>query len=486
MNGPLRRLAFALLTGLALLLVNVTYIQVVRGPSYRDDARNPRVLLARSEKERGTIVDRNGDVLAQSVPAQSDQQAFARVYPYGSAFVHSVGLSSFLFGDRGLEDAYAGELRSKQDLTISDLVSALLGRDLRPQSLITTLDLATQQAAVDGLGAQKGAIVALEPSTGAILAYVSSPSYDPTLLIGPEAGPVGDALEADPDQPLLNRADSNTYAPGSVFKIVTTAAALDSGTATPESTFANPAELALPGSTAVIRNFGGGRCGGGGEVSLAEAFRRSCNTIFGELGLEVGATELVATAEAFGLNRDIPFEWDVLDSVIPSASSFSDDQAGLAQTAIGQRDLQVTPLQMALVGAAIANDGVIMEPHLIMTIADADGTAVRRYEPQQFSLATTEATAQEITAMMEAVVASGTGTGAALPGVKVAGKTGTAETERGAPHAWFVGFAPADDPLIVVAVLVEAGGAVGDEATGGSLAAPIARQVISSWLGMSP
>ena len=485
MNAPIRRLAVALLAGLALLLVNTTYIQVVRGPSYRDDARNPRVLLAQSEKERGTIVDRNGEILARSVADQFDGRAYSRVYPYGAAFVHSIGFSSFLFGDRGLEDAYAAELRSKEDLTISDLVAALLGRDLRPQSLVTTLDLDLQQVATEALGGQRGAVVALEPSTGAVLAYVSSPGYDPAPLLGADAGPLGDALSASDDEPLLNRADSNTYPPGSVFKIVTAAAALDAWLATPATEFPNPTELALPGSTAVIRNFGGGTCGSGDAVSLAEAFRRSCNTVFGELGLLLGAGELVATAESFGFNRDIPFEWDVLDSAIPAASTFRDDQPGLAQTAIGQRDVQATPLQMALVGAAIANDGLIMEPHLVMSVVDVEGATTQRTEPAEFSRATTPATAAEISAMMEAVVESGTGTGAAISGVRVAGKTGTAETELGAPHAWFVGFAPVDDPQIVVAVLVEAGGDVGDEATGGSLAAPVARRVIATWMGLS-
>ncbi len=485
MNAPIRRLAIALLAGLALLLLNVTYIQVVRGPGYRDDARNPRVLLAQAEKERGTIVARNGEILARSVVEQFDSRAYSRVYPYGPAFVHSVGFSSLLFGDRGLEDAYAADLRSKEDLTISDLVAALLGRDLRPQSLVTTLDLDLQQVAIEALGDQRGAVVALEPSTGAILAYVSSPGYDPTPLLGATAGPLGDALAAEPDQPLLNRADSNTYPPGSVFKIVTAAAALDAAIATPATEFPNPAELSLPGSTAVIRNFGGGRCGSGETVTLAEAFRISCNTVFGEVGLQLGAGELVATAEAFGFNRDIPFEWDVLDSVIPVASSFRDDQPGLAQTAIGQRDLQATPLQMALVGAAIANGGMIMEPHLVRTVVDVDGEITHANEPVEFSRATTPATASEIATMMEAVVDSGTGRSAAIAGVRVAGKTGTAETELGAPHAWFVGFAPVEQPQIVVAVLVEAGGSVGDEATGGSLAAPLARQIIARWMGLN-
>ena len=486
MNGPIRRLAFAVLAGFILLLFNVTYIQVLRGPDYRDDARNARLLLAESSKERGLIVDRNGITLAESVPDPAAQSVFIRQYPYGDAFVHSVGFSSLLFSDRGLEDLYAHELRSKEDLTISDMVSALLGRDLRPQNVVTSLDADLQLAATDALAGQAGSVVAINPQTGEILAFVSIPSYDPTPLLGPGSGPLGDALDADPAEPLLNRVTSETYAPGSVFKVVTTVAALDAEVATPESVFENPLALSLPGSDSVIRNSNDGTCGSGETVSLAEAFVRSCNTVFGQLALDVGAPTLVATAERFGFNQDIPFEWSVLNSVIPAATSFSDDQAGLAQTGIGQRDLQTTPLQMALVAAGIANQGTIMSPYLVSSIVDADNIVVSATEPTIFSQAATETTAAQITEMMLAVVNRGTGTQAQVPGVAVAGKTGTAETDLGAPHAWFIGFAPAENPTIALAVLVESGGSVGEAASGGSLAAPIAAEVIAMWLGVNP
>ena len=486
MNGPIRRLAFAILVGFILLLLNVTYIQVLRGPTYRADERNPRVLIAKTSKERGLVVDRNGEVLARSVADPTDQSAFVREYPFGDAFVHSVGFSSLLFADRGIEDTYTEQLRSKQDLTISDIVSALLDRDLRPQNVITTLDSGLQLAAINALNNQAGSIVALNPRTGEILAYVSLPSYNPTPLLGSTSGPIGDALDADPAEPLLNRADSETYAPGSTFKIITTVAALDAGLSTPATAYENPIELALPGSTSVIRNVGLGRCGSGSEVTLAEAFRRSCNTIFGQLALDVGAPQLVVTAQAFGFNQDIPFEWSVLNSVIPPASSFSDDQAGLAQTGIGQRDLQATPLQMALVAAGIGNHGTVMAPYLVASVADSDGNVITATEPTIFSQAATASSAAEVAAMMVDVVASGTGTNAQISSVTVAGKTGTAETEVGAPHLWFVGFAPAENPTIAIAVIVESGGLSSEGGSGGSVAAPIARQVIAQWLGVSP
>lgn len=486
MNGPIRRLAFAILAGFVLLLLNVTYIQVLRGPTYRADERNARVLLAETSKERGLIVDRNGQVLAQSVADPEDQGAFIRQYPFRGAFVHTVGFSSLLFSDRGLEDAYAEQLRSKQDLTISDIVSALLGRDLRPQNVVTTLDADLQLAAIDALAGQTGAVVALNPQTGEVLALVSQPSYDPIPLLGPDAGPRGDALDANETEPLLNRANSETYAPGSTFKIITAVAALDAELATPETTYENRLELALPGSTAVIRNADKGTCGSAQSVTLAEAFRRSCNTIFGQIALDVGAPQLVATAQSFGFNQDIPFEWSVLNSVVPSAGTFTNDQAGLAQTGIGQKDLQATPLQMALVAAGVANNGTVMTPYLVSSVVDADNNVLMAAEPSVFSQAATEATASEITQMMITVVDSGTGTNAQVSGVTVAGKTGTAETELGAPHVWFVGFAPAENPTIAIAVLVESGGSVGDVGTGGSVAAPIAQQVFARWLGVNP
>lgn len=486
MNGPIRRLAFAILAGFVLLLLNVTYIQVLRGPTYRADERNARVLLAQTAKERGLIVDRNGQILAQSVANPDDQSAFLRQYPFGDAFVHTVGFSSFLFSDRGLEEAYAEQLRSKQDLTISDIVSALLGRDLRPQNVVTTLDADLQLAAIEALDGQAGAIVALNPQTGEVLALVSLPSYDPVPLLGPDAGPLGDALDADVTEPLLNRANSETYAPGSTFKIITAVAALDAELATPGTAYDNPFELALPGSTAVIKNADQGTCGSAASVTLSEAFRRSCNTIFGQIALDVGAPQLVATAQRFGFNQDIPFEWSVLNSVVPAAGTFSNDQAGLAQTGIGQKDLQATPLQMALVAAGIANKGTIMTPYLVSSIVDADNNVLMSTEPSVFSQAATESTSSEIAQMMIAVVDSGTGTNARVPGVSVAGKTGTAETELGAPHAWFVGFAPAGDPTIAVAILIESGGLAGDAGTGGSIAAPVAQQLFAQWLGVSP
>jgi peptidoglycan glycosyltransferase len=481
MNGPIRRLALAIFVGLALLLANVTYIQLARGPEYRDDPRNPRVLLARSSKERGTIVDRSGKILARSVQDPLAQGGFIRRYPQGADTVHAVGYSSLLFGDRGLERAYASELRSKEDVTISDMVAALLGRDLRPQSLVSTIDLDIQRIATEQMDGVEGAIVALDPATGEIVAYVSHPDFDPAPLLDATSAPAGDALEADPDQPLLDRVVAETYPPGSTFKIVTLAAALENGVASPETLFDDPVEFDLPGSTATIRNFDRSTCAGGGEVELAVAFTRSCNTVFADLGIQVGADRMVQQAEAFGFGDPVPFIYDVVASTIPSADNFTNNEAALGQSAIGQRDVRATPLQMAQVAAAIANGGVPMQPQLVREIVDADGATINTTEPVPGPRAVSEDTASTLTELMIDVVENGTGRNASVAGLTVAGKTGTAETETGPPHAWFVGFANDGARILAIAVVVADGGSLGDEATGGSVAAPIARAIFEGW-----
>lgn len=480
MNRPIRRLALALFTGLVLLLVNVTYIQVVRGPTYRDDARNPRVLIARSAKERGTIVDRSGEILAQSIQNDVDQ-TFVRRYPVGPDAVHAVGFSSLLFGDRGLERAYAAELRSKEDITVSDMVAALLGRDLRPQNLVSTIDVDIQRAASTALGEQTGAVIALDPTTGAVLAYVSHPDYDPALLLDDRAGPAGDTLEADAQQPLLDRVVSATYPPGSTFKVVTAAAALENGIADPQTRFDDPVEFDLPGSTATIRNFDRGTCAGGGDVELSVAFARSCNTVFADLGIQVGADLLVAQAEQFGFTEPVPFVYDVAPSAIPSADEFANNEAALGQSAIGQRDIRATPLQMAQIAGAIANNGIMMVPFLVSQTVDADGELIEETEPVEHRRAVTEATAATLRELMISVVRSGTGSNASVPGLTVAGKTGTAETGNGPPDVWFVGFADDGARTIALSVLIEDGGTLGADATGGAVAAPVARAVFEAW-----
>lgn len=482
MNGPARRLAVALFSGFAILVAAVTWFQVVGPDRYRDDPRNPRSAINLSAKERGLILAADGTVLARSVPDPSDPRRFVREYPLGPLFAQPVGYTSRLVGNAGLEMAFADTLRSRSDLTISDLIAALLGRDLRPLSIETTLDPGLQRAALDALDGRRGAVVALDPATGGILAYVSSPSYDPGRLLGTDAVDRRQGLLDDPDEPLRDRVTRERYAPGSTFKAVVAAAAFESGVAGPETEFPDRDAFELPGSTAVVHNYGGGRCVGGETVTLQTAFVRSCNTVFADLAIRVGADELGRIAGAMGFERDLDFPWEVARSVFPTRA-LVDDPAALGQSGLGERSVRATPLVMAMVSAAIANDGTLMEPYLVRRFLDADGEEVRTFDPRRLGRALSPASAAVLTQMMERVVTEGTGTRASVPGVRTAGKTGTTESAAGRPDVWFIGFAPVEAPTIALAVLVEDGGSAGETATGGSVAAPIAGRVIESWLG---
>ncbi len=480
MNGPLRRLAVVMFSGFFLLLVAVTWFQVIHADALKTDPLNPRQALSERGKERGLIVTIDGQIVAESAEAPQSR-SFVRVYPGGAAYAHVVGYNSFAVGDANLEAAYAPQLRSKRDLTISDLISVILGRDLRPESLEITIDSALQQAAYEALAGQKGAVVALDPTTGAVLASVSVPSFNPESLQTSTAAETWDQLLADPDNPLSDRATREIYAPGSTFKVVVTATALDTGLAGPGTEFPDPEQFPLPGSSSTISNFNGRVCDDGVAVTLLRAFVRSCNTVFADLSVRLGADEIGLTAEAMGFNRDIPYPWKIPQAVFPTETLASDD-AALAQSGIGERDVRATPLHMAMVAASVANGGITPAPHLVNRIFDADGQTLSSTEPVSLGRAMAPATASVLAQMMERVVTEGTGRLAAVPGVRVAGKTGTSQGSDGLPTAWFIGFAPVDHPTIAIAVFIEGGGNLGESATGGSVAAPIASQLIGLWL----
>ena len=488
MNGPIRTVAVAMFTAFALLIGSVTYIQLVRGPEYRDDPRNARLVTGLAGRERGTIITSDGVVVAESLTNPSDPRFFTRIYPEAEAYAHTVGYATAIYGRRGIEADRSADLVSDRDSTISGVLNAIIGGDLRPRGLRLTLRDDLQRAALDALGDQRGTVVAVDVATGAVLAMVSTPSFDPNLLTSVDNVELVTALENDPAQPLLNRAVSATYAPGSTFKIITAAAALETGIASSGTAFPDPVELALPGSTATIRNFDREVCDDGIDVTLERAFVRSCNTVFGLLGLEMGAGPLVAAAQNAGFNTDVDFDLDVVESFIPSASSFADDQPGVAQSAIGQRDVRVTPLLLAMVTAAVANEGQMMRPYLVAEVFDADAVVVEATDPTEWRRAMSPATASAVAALMEGVVTSGTGRRAAIEGIRIAGKSGTAEVPDGAPDGWFAAFGPVDPPegqgQIAVVVLVEAGGRAGTDGTGGRIAAPIARAVLEAYFGL--
>ena len=487
MNGPIRHLAAVIFVAFAVLVGAVTYLQVIRGPDYRDDPRNLRVATGRAGKERGTIITADGVIVARSAADPDDPQLFSRTYPEGESYAHVVGYATLIFGAAGIEQTQSAALVSDRDATISGVLNAILGGDIRPQGLRLSIIDEVQKAAITALGDQQGAVVALDPNTGAVLAMVSNPGFDPASLQGRVAGPAGDALDTDPAEPLRNRAVNATYPPGSVFKIITAAAAFEAGIAGGGTTFDDPLTLELPGSTATISNYDGAVCANGDTVTLTQALVSSCNTTFGALGMQVGADRLVETAEAFGFNQNIPFDLDTLTSAIPGAATFANDVPGVAQSAIGQRDVRATPLQMAVVGAAVANGGEIMQPYLVQQVFNSGGEIESEAAPAVWRRAISPASAAALTDLMEKAVTSGTGFRAQIPGVRVAGKTGTAEVPGGSPDAWFLGFGPVDaapgESQIVVAVVVEDGGTAGENGTGGAIAAPIAKAVMEAFLG---
>lgn len=492
MTAAIRRTAWVTFGLFGLLFVNLNVLQVIQASDLQDDELNRRGIVAEYEVRRGSIIAGRGAELreiANSVDT-TDELRFLRQYRDGPTYAHVTGFHSFVFGRSQLEQRFNDFLQgSSPDALFRNLGDLLSGRERQGDSIVTTIEPRVQEAAAEAMRGLTGAVVALDPSTGDVLAMVSSPTYDPNVLSshdGTSIRAAWDVLEADPLNPRLNRAAGELYAPGSTFKVVTAAALLERG-GSPEDVFDDPAELALPQTTATIRNFSGGRpCNGGNPITLQRALEVSCNTTFGQIGLTIGPDALIATAEGFGLNSDLEIDVPAATSRIPKEL----DPPQTAQSAIGQRDVRVTPLQMAMVAAAIANDGVLMRPRIVTEVQDFAGRVLRQYPPEplatpgrQSGQAVSPATAAALRQMMIGVVANGTGTGAAIPGVQVGGKTGTAEQGEGEPpDVWFIGFAPADTPRVAVAVVVEEGGPAGVAGTGGAVGAPIARTVMAAAL----
>ncbi|OMC02472.1 penicillin-binding protein [Mycobacterium sp. NS-7484] len=487
MNTSLRRVAVTIMVLIVLLLANATITQVFTADGLRADPRNQRVLLDEYSRQRGQITA-GGQLLAYSV-ATDGRFRFLRVYPNPEVYAPVTGFYSLGYSSTGLERAEDSILNgSDERLFGRRLADFFTGRDPRGGNVDTTIKPQVQQAAWDALqkgcdGPCKGSVVALEPSTGKILAMASAPSYDPNLLATHDLAAQSQAwqqLRDDDQSPLLNRAISETYPPGSTFKVITTAAALQSG-ATPDTQLTAAPRIPLPDSTATLENFGGSSCGGGPTATLREAFARSCNTAFVELGLNTGADKLKATAQAFGLDEPpAPIPLQVAESTTGPIA----DGAALGMSSIGQRDVALTPLQNAQVAATIANDGIAMRPYLVDSLKGPDLTTIATTAPAQARRAVSPQVAATLTDLMVAAEQVTQQKGA-IAGVQIASKTGTAEhgtdPRNTPPHAWYIAFAPASDPKVAVSVLIEDGG---DRlsATGGALAAPIGRATIAAAL----
>lgn len=492
MNASLRRISVTVMALIVLLLINATMTQVFAADSLRADPRNQRVLLDEYSRQRGQIVA-GGQLLAYSA-ATDNRYRFLRVYPNPAVYAPVTGFYSLRYSSSGLERAEDPLLNgSDERLFGRRLADFFTGRDPRGANVDTTIKPRVQQAAWDamqqGCGGPpcKGAVVALEPSSGKILAMVSSPSYDPNLLASHDPDVQAQAwqkLRDDPNNPLTNRAISETYPPGSTFKVITTAAALQSGASDTQQLTAAPS-IPLPNSTATLENYGGEPCGNTPTVPLRQAFALSCNTAFVQLGILTGSDALRNMAQSFGL--------DNTPSVIPlqvaeSTVGIIPDAAALGMSSIGQKDVAVTPLQNAEIAATIANGGVTMQPYLIDSLKGPDLTTISTTAPYEQRRAVSPQVAAKLTELMVGAekVAQQKG---AIPGVQIASKTGTAEhgsdPRHTPPHAWYIAFAPAQTPRVAVAVLVEDGG---DRlsATGGALAAPIGRAVIEAALQGGP
>lgn len=507
MDRRIRRLGVALVGLFGLLFAQLAYVQVFAADRIRNDPANAtRQIIAEYKVQRGAILTSDGRVLAQSAAngAKSDF-LFQRNYPFGPLYAAITGFYSRVYGRSALEQAMNDELSGDApELAASNFSDLILGRPKKGGSIVTTISSPLQAAAQEALGNLPGAVVAIEPKTGDILAMVANPSYDPNELSSGTSEDIRTAwerLNADPGKPLLSRAKDELYLPGSTFKIITASAALENGWE-PERTWRNPHQLDLPLTDGTLQNFGNELCAGGApQVTMAEAFTESCNVTFGEIGLALGAEKLQAQARAYGfcptdppgrtacIEDTIPFVIPWQSGRFPVSSYFEQNDPLLAFSAIGLDNVITNPLQMALVGAAVANRGIEMQPRLVTEIRDPQGRVIREIEPQEYGRPLSSRSADQLREMMVGVVDHGTGYTAQIAGVAVAGKTGTATNgPNESPNAWFVSFAPAgaeEAPRIAVAVIVLDGGDLGNEATGGRIAAPIAAKVISACLSFA-
>jgi len=491
MNTSLRRISVTVMALIVLLLFNATLTQVFTADGLRADPRNQRVLLDEYSRQRGQITA-GGQLLAYSVATDS-RFRFLRVYPNAAVYAPVTGFYSLRYSSTGLERAEDPLLNgSDQRLFGRRLTDFFTGRDPRGGTVATTISPRIQQAGWDAMqqgcsGPCRGAVVALEPSTGKILALVSSPSYDANLLASHDPGQQAHTwqqLRDDPRSPLTNRGISETYPPGSTFKVITTAAALQNG-ATENDQLTAAASIPLPDSTASLQNYGDAPCTNAETVSLREAFARSCNTAFVQLGALTGADALRSAAQSFGLDAvPDPIPLQVAQSTLGPIP----DAAALGMSSIGQKDVAVTPLENALIAATIANTGIAMRPYLVDSLQGPDLANIDTTAPHQQRRAVSPQVAAKLTELMVGAE-NLTQQKGAIPGVQIASKTGTAEhgtdPRRTPPHAWYIAFAPAQTPKVAVAVLVE-DGADRLSATGGALAAPIGRAVIEAALQGGP
>jgi peptidoglycan glycosyltransferase len=484
MQPQIRRVGIGLVVAFLAVFLQLNYVQILAAERIADNNANVRSLLQEYAIKRGDIITVDGEPVAVSVPT-TGRLKYRRTYPGGELYGHITGFYSILYGTSRIEASYDDQLLGESGvITMQDVQDRFLGSGLKGDDVRLTIHSQLQEVARDALGSNRGAVVALDPKTGDVKAMWSNPSYDPTPLASHDGDVAREYRRSlDPnsiDSPLVSRATSRSYPPGSTFKIVTASAALESGEYNPQSTFPDPQALDLPLTDDTLTNFSNTACTGTGEIDLFTAVTVSCDTTFAILGLDI-PEEVQATAEEYGFNSPIPFDVSTEASQIPPVPD--DEEPLRAFAGIGQGNVAATPLQMALVAAGVANDGEVPRPRLVKEVISPSGEIVDSFPPETIGSPLSSANAGAITDMMVSAVAdpSGTGGAAQIPDVAVAGKTGTAQTVEGTnPHTWFICFAPADDPQLAVAVIVENGGTFGSEATGGAVAAPIAKAVLDA------
>jgi peptidoglycan glycosyltransferase len=462
MDKPIRRLFFLFALLFVALLVGLTYVQVWAAPKLKTNPSNTRAIEQEMKIDRGNIYSADGVELAVN---DKDGQYYVRRYPQGSLTSPWLGYNSQRYGRAGVERIYNEALSGQSGLLgITSYWDQLMGKTHAGADLKLTINMTVQRAAAEALGDRKGAVVALDPRTGAVLAMVSYPGYDPNELESQWQD-----INSNNDRPLVNRVTSGLYPPGSAFKIIVAAAGLETGIVTPETRFTDTGSVTAGGF--VVHNYGDNTYG---DHDFTKAFASSINTTFAKLGIQMGAETMANYAAAFGFGKQPPWVLGGSASVFPAPTGM--DKAHLAQVSYGQGEVLATPLQIALAASAVANGGEIMKPYLVAQILSRGGDVLSATKPEGWLAAISSDTAAIVRDLMIEVVNNGTGTRAGLTSVQVAGKTGTADVAGAASHAWFAGFAPAEAPRVVVAVLVENGG------TGGSVAAPIARAVIAAAL----
>lgn len=489
MTKELKRLSILMLAMFLALFGSTSIIQLVLAQQLSDNPANKRALYDSYEVQRGSILA-GGTAIATSVPSD-DLYSWQREYADALMWAPITGyINPVLNSATALEQAMNSELSgTSAEQFVQRVEQIVSGQPARGSSVEVSVDAAVQRVAYDALGSLQGAVIATEPSTGRILALVTSPSFDTNLLASHDTGAVKtayDALTSDPTRPMYDRAiGGNMNPPGSTFKLVVASAALASGEYTPQSTLPNLSQYTLPGTSTSINNAGGGACGGGDQVTIADALRLSCNIPFAELAVQLGDDAIRAEAEKYGFNRAFELAPDSTGfastaSVYPTG--LSDPRTALS--GFGQGDVLATPLQMTMVSAGIANGGVVMNPRLVDRVIAPDLTVSKTFESTEFGRALDEDLAAEMVSMMTANVDDGAASGARIDGVEVAGKTGTAERGSTDPYTlWFTGFAPANDPRVAVTVVVENGGGQGQTGSGNTIAAPIAKKVMEAVLG---